>query len=180
MFFMIWRIYARKDLMLLLIQKLNRMLHTADETMKNIVTETLNPIKAPLNFYWTTGTMSIIAWHLITFLVIFEKNLFYYEDYRVPAGFSKQPFPLKVFLSGGLFILLGMVYSFIKKVSAEIYTVHLILMITAQYRYIAEKIAMIFQEENEDDEYQKGHLSTSYRKKETEIKALCQYHNEVI
>ena len=180
MFFMIWRIYARKDLMHLLIQKLNRMLHTADETMKNIVTETLNPIKAPLNFYWTTGTMSIIAWHLITFLVIFEKNLFYYEDYRVPAGFSKQPFPLKVFLSGGLFILLGMVYAFIKKVSAEVYTVHLILMITAQYRYIAEKIAMIFQEENEGDEYQKGHFSISYRKKETEIKALCQYHNEVI
>ncbi|XP_018359059.1 PREDICTED: uncharacterized protein LOC108758556 [Trachymyrmex cornetzi] len=180
MFFMIWRIYARKDLMHLLIQKLNGMLHTADETMKNIVTEILNPIKGPLYFYWTTGTMSIIVWHLVTFLVIFEKNLFYYEDYRVPAGFSKQPFSLKVFLLGGLFILLGMVYSFIKKVSAEVYTVHLILMITAQYRYIAEKIAIVFQEENEGDECQKRHFSTSYRKKETEIKALCRHHNELI
>ncbi|XP_018044443.1 PREDICTED: putative odorant receptor 92a [Atta colombica] len=167
----------------------------------NVLTGNLLPMvghDSPISFFWRM--YSVFVWILeiaVTIMMIpgcmyvsmekaikdslicFEKNLFYYEDYRVPAGFSKQPFPLKVFLSGGLFILLGMVYSFIKKVSAEVYTVHLILMITAQYRYIAEKIAMIFQEENEDG-YQKGYLSTSYRKKETEIKALCQYHNEVI
>lgn len=180
MFFMIWRIHTRKDLMHQLIQKLNEKLHTADETMKNIVSETIDPIRGPLTFYWITGMTSITAWHIVTYIVIFEKNLFYYEDYRVPAGFFKEPFSLKVYLLGGLFILVSMVYSFIKKVGAEVYTVHLILMITAQYRYIAEKIAMTFQEENEVDEYQKEHSLTFNRKKETEIRTLCRHHNDVI
>ncbi|XP_018396216.1 PREDICTED: uncharacterized protein LOC108774574 [Cyphomyrmex costatus] len=180
MFFMIWRIHARKHLMYELIQKLNEMLHTADKTMKNIVTETLDPIKIPFNFYWTTGMMSIIVWHFVTFLVIFEKNLFYYEDFRLPAGFFKQPFSLKVFLLAGVYILVSMTYSFIKKVGAEVYVVHLILMITAQYRYMAIKIAMIFQEGNEDDELEKEGFPAFDRKKEIEIRALCRHHHDVI
>jgi len=55
MFFVILRIHARKDLMYQLIQKLNEILHTADETMKNVVTSILEPVKIPFNFYWFAG-----------------------------------------------------------------------------------------------------------------------------
>lgn len=69
---------------------------------------------------------------------------------------------------------------FLKKVGVDVYMVHLVLMITAQYRYIAMKMAMIFQDEGRDDEFQKIHLSELDRKREKEIRALCRHHNDVI
>jgi len=61
----------------------------------------------------------------------------------------------------------------------EIYIVHLILMITAQYRYIALKMAVILEEENEG-EFQKKRSPEFYRNKENEIRILCRHHNNVI
>lgn len=180
MIFMVMRIHTRKNLMYQLIQKLNKILHTADETMKNVVTMTLQPVKIPLNFYLIAGTISISAWNSVLWILIFEKNLFYYEDYRVPAIFSKQPFSLRVFLLGSLFVLINLVYMFLKKAGMDVYMVHLVLMITAQYRYIALKIAMIFQKENEDDDSQKKHFPRLNRRIEKEIRALCRHHNDVM
>jgi len=179
-FFMILRIRAHKDLIYQLIQKLNEILHNADETMKNVVTTTFEPVKIPLNFYCFAGVISIIAWGCIPFVLVFKKNLFYYEDYRIPAIFSKQPFSLRVFVLGSLFILINMIYLFLKKIGVEVYTVHLVLMITAQYRYIALKMAMIIQEKNESDEFQNKHFSGLDRRKEKEMKALCRHHRDVI
>ncbi|XP_036150970.1 uncharacterized protein LOC118648696 [Monomorium pharaonis] len=146
--FMIMRIYIHKDLIYLLIQKLNQILYTADETMKNIVTVTLEPIKVPLNIYWVTGAMSTFTWSCMPLLLIFERNQFYYEDYRAPVVFSKQSFSLSIFLLGSLFLTISMTNMFLKKASVDVYMMHLVLMITAQYRYFALKIAIIFQEEN--------------------------------
>lgn len=180
MFFMILRIRARKDLVYKLIQKLNEILHTADETMKDVVRETLNPVKTPLNFYWSAGVISIILWCSMPFVLVFERNLFRYEDYRIPAAFSKQPFSLKVFLLGNLFIMISSIYMFLKKVGVDVYMVHMVLMITAQYRYIALKMAIIFQEENKNDESQERYSPRLNRRKEKRIRALCQHHNDVI
>lgn len=180
MFFMIMRIHSRKDLVYKLIRKLNKILRTADETMKNVVTATLEPVKTPLNFYWSAGVVSIIAWSCTPLVLIFEKNMFYYEDYRIPAAFSRQPFSLRTFLLGSLFLLISAVYLFLKKVGVDVYMVHLVLMITAQYRYIALKLAMIFQEENKDNESRKKHSPGFNRRKEKEIRALCRHHNEVV
>lgn len=177
MAFLIARIYICKDVVRQLIQKLNDILHTADETMKSVVTATLKPVEAPLNFYWSAGATSIIAWTCIPLVLVFEKNLFYYEDYRIPAAFSRQPFSLDIFLLGSLFLMISAVYMFLKKVGVDVYMVHLVLMTTAQYRYIAVKIAMIFQEENEDN---KEHSSGPDQRKEKEIKVLCRHHNAVI
>jgi len=69
---------------------------------------------------------------------------------------------------------------FVKKVSVEVYMMHLVLMVTAQYRYIAMKIAMVLQEKNEEDKSRTGHSPEHYWKKEKEIKALCRHHNNVI
>ncbi|XP_011688660.1 PREDICTED: putative odorant receptor 92a [Wasmannia auropunctata] len=148
--------------------------------MKSVVTATLEPVKIPLNFYWSTGLVSIIAWYFVPFLLAFKKNVFCYEDYRVPAVFSKQPFSVVVFLLGSLFILVSNTYMFLKKVGVTVYTVHLILMVTAQYRYIALKITMLFQDGNEHDESQKKHSPEFYRKKENEMRTLCRLHNDVV
>ncbi|EGI70935.1 hypothetical protein G5I_00257 [Acromyrmex echinatior] len=180
MFFLILRIRARKNLIYQLIQKLNKILQTADEIMKDVVTTTLKPVKTPLNFYLSAGVISIIAWGCLPFVLIFEKNLFCYEDYRIPAAFTKQPFSLKIFVLGSLFVIISAVCIFLKKASVDVYMVHLVLMITAQYRYIAVKMAVIFQDEGRDDESQKIHFSELDRKKEKEIRTLCRHHNDVI
>jgi len=176
-FFMILRIFTRKDLMYQLIQKLNEMLHNADETMKNIVTATLEPIKIPLKFYCFAGVIATIGWSSVPFMLVLQKNLFYYEDYRIPVTFSKQPFSLRVFVLGSLFISISTIYLFLKKIGVEVYTMHLVLMITAQYRYIALKMAMIFQEKNGSDESRSPALD---RRKEKEIRALCRHHRDVL
>ncbi|XP_018367948.1 PREDICTED: uncharacterized protein LOC108764298 [Trachymyrmex cornetzi] len=178
--FAVLRIYTRRNLAYQLIQKLNEILHIADGTMKNVVIAILEPVKIPLNFYLSSGVVAIIGWSSMHFVLIFEKNLFYYEDYRMPAVFSKQPFSFRIFLLGDLFILIVSVYMFIKKISVEVYMMHLVLMVTAQYRYIALKIAMICQEKNGDDKSRTGHSPKHYWKKEEEIKALCRHHNDVI
>ncbi|XP_029672018.1 uncharacterized protein LOC115240793 [Formica exsecta] len=160
MAFMIARIHIHKDVANQLIRRLNDILRTP-----------------PLNFYWSAGVASIIAWTCIPLVLVFEKNLFYYEDYRIPAAFSRQPFSLEVFLLGSLFLMISAVYMFLKKVGVDVYMVHLVLMTTAQYRYIAVKIAMIFQE---NDENNKEHSSKSNQRKEKEIIMLCRHHNTVI
>ncbi|XP_072760429.1 uncharacterized protein [Anoplolepis gracilipes] len=177
MAFLIMRIHICKDVANHLIRKLNDILHTADETMESVVTSTLRPVEAPLNFYWLAGVASIIAWTCIPLVLIFEKNFFYYEDYRIPAAFSKQPFSLEIFLLGSLFLMISAVYMFLKKVGVDVYMVHLVLMTTAQYRYIAVKIAMIFQENDKDNKEQ---FSGSNQRKEKEISLLCRHHNMVI
>ncbi|XP_018399343.1 PREDICTED: odorant receptor 67a-like [Cyphomyrmex costatus] len=173
------RIYTRKNLAYQFIQKLNTILHIDDETMKNVVMTTLEPVKIPLNFYFSSGMVGIIGWTCMHFVLTFQKNLFYYEDYRLPAAFSKQPFSFRVFLVGDIFILISMICTFLKKISMEVYMMHLVMMVTAQYRYIALKIAMTFQEKNEDVKYRSGHCP-DYWKKEKEVKALCRHHNDVI
>lgn len=175
MTFLIARIYICKDVVYQLIRKLNDVLHTADETMKSVVTATLKPVEVPLNFYWMAGVASIIAWACIPLVLVFEKNLFYYEDYRIPTVFSRQPFSLDIFLLGSFFLMISAVYMFLKKVGVDVYMIHLVLMTTAQYRYIAVKIAKLFQENNEDN---KEHSSD--QRKEKEIKVLCRHHNVVI
>ncbi|XP_018367947.1 PREDICTED: odorant receptor 67a-like [Trachymyrmex cornetzi] len=178
--FAVLRIFIRKNLAYKLIQKLNEILHIADEVMNNVVIATFKPIKIPINFYLSSGLVSIIVWSCIHFVLIFEKNLFYYEDYRMPAAFSEQPFSFRIFLLGDLFILIVLVYMYIKKVSVEVYIMHLVLMVTAQYRYIAIKIAMVLQEKNEENKSRTEHSPEHYWKKEKQIKALCRHHNDVI
>lgn len=180
MLFLILRIRARKDLVYQLIRKLNEILHAADETMKDVVTATVEPVKTPLNFYWSAGVVSIIAWCSIPFVSLLEKDTFRYEDYRIPAAFSKQPFSSRVFILGNFFLLISAIYLFLKKVGVDVYMVHLVLMATAQYRYIALKIAMIIQEENEGDESQRKYSAGLNQRKEEEIRALCRHHNDMI
>ncbi|XP_025263028.1 odorant receptor 67a [Camponotus floridanus] len=177
MTFLIARIHIYKNVAHQLIRRLNDILHVADETMMSVVTATLKPVEAPLNFYWSIGVISIIAWTCIPLVLVFKKNLFYYEDYRIPAAFSKQPFSLEIFLLGSVFLMVSAVYMFLQKVGVDVYMIHLVLMTTAQYRYIAMKIAMIFHANDEDN---KEYSSELNQRQEREFKVLCRHHNSVI
>lgn len=181
-FFMVMRIQARRKLMNQFIKKLNNILRVADETMKNVVTTTLKPMEDPLKFYLVAGWLAVFVWCCLPFLLTFEKVAFFYEDYRVPAIFSKQPFSIDVFLAGSVFLLMSNVYIFVKKVGVDVYMIHLVLLITAQYRYIATKLATIFRDgnlQNEfDDSRQEYRFKDQWIKKE--MQALCRHHNSVI
>jgi len=182
-FFIATRIHSRRHLVNRLIQKLNDILRFADETMKNVVTTTLQPMENPLKFYWLSGWLGVFVWACLPFLLMFKKVSFFYEDYRMPAVFSKQPFSFDVFLLGSVLILIGNMYIFVKKVGLDVYMIHLVLLITAQYRYISTKLVTIFRNGNplsEFDESGQKYCSELDRWVEKEIIALCRHHNAVV
>ncbi|XP_011640434.1 odorant receptor 67a-like [Pogonomyrmex barbatus] len=182
-FFMAARIHSRRQLVNRLIQKINDILRFADETMKNVVTATLQPMDNPLKFYWLSGWMGVFVWAILPFLLIFKKVSFFYEDYRMPAAFSKQPFSFNVFLLGSILILIGNMYIFIKKVGLDVYMIHLVLLITAQYRYIATRLVTIFRDGNPRSEFNESlqkYSSNINQRVEKEIILLCRHHNAVV
>lgn len=181
-FFITARIHSRGQLVNRLIQELNEILRLADETMKSVVTTTLQPMENPLKFYWISGWSGVFVWACLPFLLIFKKVSFSYEDYRIPTVFSKQPFSFDVFLWGSIFILISNMCIFIKKVSLDVYMIHLVLLITAQYRYIATKLAIIFRDGNAVSEFDESRQKYSGidRWVEKEMAALCRHHNTVV
>lgn len=178
-FFNIGRIYARRKLVSRLIQQLNDILRDADETMKSIVTTTLQPMKTPLRFYWVAGGLSVILWCCIPFPLIFRKVSFRYEDYRMPAVFSKQPFSIEIFLMGSILVLIGNTYIFLKKGGMDIYMIHLLLLVTAQYRYTATMLITILRNANLRGELEQARPEIEQRV-DKEIRALCRHHSTVL
>lgn len=176
------RMYAYRDLPIQLIQKLNSILRSENENMKSIVYSTLEPLKIPLEFYCIAGTGSVIIWCSIPFALIFKKKYFLYEDFGIMAAFSKQPFSTKVFVLGTFVETIAGTFIFLKKVAMNVYMVNLVLLLTAQYRYIAMKLATILHNDtsqNEDYEFQKEYYSINLLA-EKKIKALCRHHNDII
>ncbi|XP_026824841.1 uncharacterized protein LOC105283093 isoform X4 [Ooceraea biroi] len=179
--FIVVRIQTRRGLIQQLIQNLNDILRTKDEIMRNIVIGIFKPIKAPFKFYLIGGTASVFMWTVVPFSLVFHRNVFFYIDYRMPVIFSKEPFSITTFVAGSLLVMTSSVYIFIKKVSVDSYMTHLILLITAQYKYTALKLAMIFQgaQNNCDDASEaKSYDMNQYAKKK--IKIICQQHNAVL
>lgn len=181
--FMVMRIQSRDVLVRQFIRKLNDILRTEDETMKNVLTATMKPMKPLLSFYWITGLTGVIIWTSMPFLLLLKKSSFYYEDYRMPVAFSKQPFSAEVFVLGSLLISVAATYMFLKKVGVDIYMMHLVLMIAVQYRYIAVKLQKLFREENSEnvsDSSEEHHPKKRDSRAEKEIRAICRHHNSVV
>lgn len=181
------RIYMRKELVQKLIQKLDIILRMQDEMMKSIVTATLQPMDIPLKFYWTAGVISIFVWGLGPFQLVFQKNLFYYVDYRMPVVYTKEPVSTSVFVFGSVVVMLSSMYIFTKKVGIDSYMIHIILLLTAQYKYIASKLSTIFRDghihsydnHNIDLDEKRYYYKTNY-KVEKDIKSLCRHFNTVL
>lgn len=182
--FTVVRIHSRKALVQRLIQKLNNIMCVKDEIMRNTVMATLKPMEIPLKFYWITGIISLIMWFTAPFTLIYQKNSFVYMDYRMPVVLSKEPFSTSIFVLGSLIVMLSSMYIFTKKVSVDSYVINMILLITAQHKYIALKLSMIFQDERLSNDYSSSNEKKYYSEinfyAEKEIKSLCQHHNAVL
>ncbi|KAL0114647.1 hypothetical protein PUN28_011742 [Cardiocondyla obscurior] len=181
-FFLLRQMHANRDIVIQLIRKLNDVMQTEDETMKMIVKSTLKPVQLPLKFYWLAGTGSLMTWCCMSFMIIFKKNCFLYEDYRIPIILSRQPFSMHIFLLGNCVVSIASVYMFIKKVALDVYMINFVLLVTAQYRYIAVKLSTIFQENisldrNNESEKERSAIDSLAILK---MKALCQHHNTVV
>ncbi|CAL1682732.1 unnamed protein product [Lasius platythorax] len=182
--FLVIQIHARRKLVQRLIQKLNDILRIEDEMMKNTVIATLKPMMIPLKFYWMAGMVSIIIWSGVPFTLIFQRDTFFYVDYRMPIAYTKEPFSTGIFVIGSFIVMISSMYIFTKKVSVDSYMINLILLITAQYKYIALKLSMIFhngvQQINDNSSNQKKRDFNTNFNAEEEIKSLCRHHNAVI
>lgn len=177
------RIYSCRDKVRQFIRQVNDMLHTADKNMRNIVMEIVKPVEIVLTFYSALAVLSVILWSCVPLQLLFEKSLFWYEDCRIPITLSTQPFSPSVFLLISLFVIFASTYMFFKKIGVDLYMLHLVMMMTVQYRYIAIKIAMIFHEKEEhsdDSAENRCSYSEAKRKKERELMALYRRHNSLI
>jgi len=178
------RIHTCKGLVQQIIRKLNEILRVEDEMMRSIVTETIKSMEIPLKFYWSAGVTSIILWSSSSFLLAFQKNSFFYVDYRMPVVYSKEPFTTSIFILGSVIVTMSSAYIFTKKVGADSYVINLVLLITAQYKYIALKLSMIFQDRLHQNDRSKSNIEKHYLNRdyyaEKEIKVLCRHHNTVI
>lgn len=178
-FFITGQIQTSRRLMDQLIQKLNDILRVEDEIMRRIVATTLKPTDTPLRYYSLAGSLCVLVWFIFPFLTISGKRVFFYEDFRAPAAFSKQPFSTRIFIMGSTLILVGNIHIFLKKCGLYIYIIHLVLMVTAQYRYTAERLTMTFRDadkrcEIDEDNYERDQQT------ENALKTLCRRHTTVI
>jgi len=178
MIFMITQIHVRRDLVHQLIRRLNGILRTADENFKNIVTKTMQSVQIPLIFYATTGPISTIVWHSSPFLNSEEKSVYWNKDYVMPSFFPNEPHSRRTFILYNLFLTFASACTFLKKVAVDVYMIYLVLLMTAQYRYIRLKIAMMFRNEQKHTQ-RKSSLKVN-RTHEREIIELCHYHNAII
>ncbi|XP_024876124.1 uncharacterized protein LOC112457357 isoform X2 [Temnothorax curvispinosus] len=159
--FMLTRLYSRKKLMEEFVRKMN--------------------VK-PFLIYGVTSAISITIWTVQPVALVFEKSTFFYGDYNLPAAFSAEPFSSRVLIPSTIFMTIGSVYLFLKKFGVDVYMMHLVLMLTAQYRYTAEKLMILFRDlQNYHAESQKEpYRSREDRWMERELKELCQHQNTVL
>lgn len=144
------RIYLhyRKNLIRRLIDQLNRLIES-NETLQDITISTMRPIEKPLTVYTVGNVITTTIWTLLPFLEIFRKNEFYYTDYQIPSVISKEPFSVNIFITGVILQSVGGAIQNLRKMSMDFYTMHFIILMTAQYKYLRLKFATIFEQECE-------------------------------
>ncbi|KAK1125362.1 hypothetical protein K0M31_005732 [Melipona bicolor] len=141
-------LHCHKKLLRGLIEKLNHLIED-NETLQDVTVNIVKPIEKPLIIYTIANTTAVIVWIALPFLEIFRKNEFYYSDYRMPNVLSKEPFSVNIFIAGIILQMFGGVYTIVRKISLDLYTMHFIFLMTAQYKYLRIKFTTIFQKETE-------------------------------
>lgn len=140
--------HNRKNLLRGLIGKLNHLIE-GNKILRNMIVSALEPMEKPLKIYTVASVGSLALWISLPLIEVFRKNEFRYSDYRVPFVLSKEPFPLSVFVGGVIFQIVGGTYTLIRKISLDIYTMYIILLTTAQYKYLRMKFATMFEQKPE-------------------------------
>lgn len=114
-FFLLVRMYTHKELVRQLIQKLNNILRSADETMKNIVQSIIKPLQTPLQIYSIAGIASVILYCAMPLVLLFKRNYFFYEDFGLLLALAKEPFASDIFVLGNCIVTVASTYVFTKK-----------------------------------------------------------------
>ncbi|XP_039311645.1 uncharacterized protein LOC105202733 isoform X4 [Solenopsis invicta] len=175
------RIFTQKTLLQQMIRKLNDALNIEDENMRRIVITNLKLIKNPFRYYFVISGCSSIFWCCSTLPLILERNTFYHADFVTPAVFSKEPFSVGVFLLGNMIILGSNIYFFLKIIGMDVYTAHLISLITAQYQYISSRLVLAFRNNKHPDNSNSREGNSEVDSLTAkEIKNLCRQHVNVI
>ncbi|CAD1468813.1 unnamed protein product [Heterotrigona itama] len=139
-------LHCRKRLLRGLIEKLNRLVE-GNETLQDVTVNVVKPIEKSLTIYVIGSITAVIVWIALPLVEISRKNEFYYSDYRMPAVISKQPFSANIFIGGVVLEIIGGTYTIVRKIGLDFYTIHFILLMTAQYKYLRIKFATTFKRE---------------------------------
>lgn len=139
-------LHCRQNLIRRLIEQLNRLIE-GNEILQSITVSTMKPIEKPLTVYTVGNVITTTVWTLLPFLEIFRKNEFYYSDYQIPGVISKEPFSIDIFVTGVILQSIGGAIQNVRKMSLDLYTMHFIILMTAQYKYLRIKFATIFEQE---------------------------------
>ncbi|XP_031771865.1 uncharacterized protein LOC100863329 isoform X2 [Apis florea] len=142
-------LHSRRNLLRELIGKLNHVLINEDEMFRDVTISTIKTLEKPLRIYILVNVTSIMVWISSPLIKLFQKNEFYYEDFTMPVVLSEQPFSTGVFICGVFLQLFGGEYLLFRKISLDLYTMHLNLLITAQYKYLRIKFATVLKEKGE-------------------------------
>ncbi|XP_011640294.1 uncharacterized protein LOC105429183 isoform X2 [Pogonomyrmex barbatus] len=95
------------------------------------------------------------------------------------TAFSTEPFSSQVLISSTILMTIGSVYLFLKKFGVDIYMIHLVLMLTVQYRYTAAKLTILCQDQNfQNKSPNKYSMKNRWIKKE--LRELCRHQNTVL
>ncbi|XP_076287620.1 uncharacterized protein LOC143212583 [Lasioglossum baleicum] len=136
-FFFLPILYSNRDSLKRLIGTLNKIFASNDPMLRPIVTELLAPIMGVQQIYIIGSTAALFAWTMLPLIAIFQKNQFYCTDYQVPMILTKEPFSVTIFVAGTALQIVGGVITFIRKASLDVYTIHWIRLMTAQYKMAA-------------------------------------------
>lgn len=182
--FMLTRLYTCRKILERVVVNMNDILSDADETTKHIIKSTLSPITKTFTVYGLIAGSTIVIWTVQPVTFAFDKDAFLYVDYNLPCAFSTEPFSRGVLVASSVFMTVGSLLLFLKKYSVDVYMMHLVLMLTAQYRYTAERLMLLFRDLHEDsraDDWRDKTLrrGTDWRM-ERELRALCRHHNTVL
>lgn len=141
-------LHNRKNLIRGLIGKLNGVLAEDNEMLRNTAILAVKSMERTLKFYVIGSVSTVVIWTALPLMEIFRKNEFYYADYGMPAALSREPFSVGVFAGGIVLELFGGLFTIFRKVSLDIYTIHFILLMTVQYRYLRTKFVTILRSRN--------------------------------
>lgn len=135
-----------------LVNQYNVLLIDSDD-LKRCIHETLAPYKKYIKFYMIATFCANSTWSAAPILQVFNTTQFTYADLTVPAYMPGEPFGRFVFAAGAFFQIWGSNSVHFAKISVDLYVLHFIAVLAAQYKFVGEEICRALRDENgEKDE----------------------------
>ncbi|XP_043267716.1 odorant receptor 4-like [Venturia canescens] len=131
-----------------LIDQYNLLLIDSDD-LRRCVHNTLEPYKRGLKFYMIASFLAASAGSAAPILLILNTDKFTYADFTVPAYVPGEPFGKMVFAAGAIFQVFGSCSINFGKISVDLYVIHLIAVLAAQYKFVGEEISRALRDESD-------------------------------